>query len=131
MKSESSERIREKIISLIESEFESDAAFERALGLPQKTVNNWRRARSASFMNMLPALCESFGVSISELHDMPLSREGAELSDEELRLLTLYRRARIMPKELRAALCKNLESTIGIYLTAYKELEGKRGRGAK
>lgn len=131
MKNDGSEKIREKIISLIESEYESDAAFERALGLPQKTVNNWRRARSASFMKMLPALCESFGVGISELHDIPLSREGAELSDDELRLLTLYRRARLMPKGMREALCKNLESTISLYISACGELDGKKGRGAK
>ena len=38
MKNENTERIRERVISLIESEYESDAAFERALGLAE---NNW------------------------------------------------------------------------------------------
>ena len=56
MKNENTERIREKVLVLIESQFESDAAFERALSLPEKTVNNWRRGRSASFMKMLPKL---------------------------------------------------------------------------
>ena len=50
---ENKERIRERVLALIESEFESDAAFERAMGLGDKTVNNWRRARSSSFMKML------------------------------------------------------------------------------
>ena len=43
MSKENTEAIREKILSLVESEFESDAAFEREMGLSEKTVNNWRR----------------------------------------------------------------------------------------
>ena len=122
MKVENSERIREKILSLIESEFESDAAFERAMNLPQKTVNNWRRARSASFMKMLPALCDRFGISVSELMDIPLRSEGAELSDEEVRLLSLYRKSRTLPSSLRSALSENLEATISLYISAAREL---------
>ena len=61
MSSENAEKIRERILSLIDSEFESDAAFERALGLSEKTVNNWRRGRSASFMRILQKLSELFG----------------------------------------------------------------------
>ena len=33
MSADSTERIRARILALIESEFESDAAFERAMGL--------------------------------------------------------------------------------------------------
>ena len=62
MSNENAERIRERILSLIDSEFESDAAFERVLGLNEKTVNNWRRGRSASYMKMLPRLS---GLSVS------------------------------------------------------------------
>ena len=128
MKKENTEKIREKIISLIESEYESDAAFERASGLGQKTVNNWRRGRSASFMSMLPALCDGFGISLSELMDMPIKGDGRDLSEDEMRLLGLYRKARIMPAELRCALEENLESTIKLYISAYKEMEGKKNR---
>ena len=60
MKQDNTERIRARILELIESEFESDAAFERAMGLGDKTVNNWRRARSSSFMKILPRLAETF-----------------------------------------------------------------------
>ena len=126
MKKENTEKIREKIISLIESEYESDAAFERATGLGQKTVNNWRRGRSASFMGMLPALCEVFGISLSELMDMPVKGDGRDLSEDEIRLLGLYRKARILPGELRGALEENLENTIKLYLSAYKGMEGKK-----
>ena len=58
MKKANQSKTRERIISLIEAEFESDAAFERAMGLAEKTVNNWRRDRSASYMKMLPELAE-------------------------------------------------------------------------
>ncbi len=39
MKQDNTERIRARILALIEAEFESDAAFERAMGLGDKTVN--------------------------------------------------------------------------------------------
>ena len=121
MKNEQSEKIREKIIGLIESEFESDAAFERAMGLQTKTVNNWRRGRSASFMKILPALCDTFGTSPSELLDIPLSKDGGELSEDEVRLLNLYRRSKILPSGLRMALAENLENTIKLYIAACSE----------
>ena len=64
---ENNERIRERVLSLIDSEFESDASFEREMELPEKTVNNWRRGRSSSFMKLLPEMSELFGVNIGEL----------------------------------------------------------------
>ena len=118
MKNENSEKIREKIIGLIEYEFDTDAAFERAMGLPVKTVNNWRRGRSASFMKMLPALCDAFGTSPSELLNIPLTKDGGELSEDEVKLLSLYRRARTLPSGLRSALAENLEHTIKLYINA-------------
>ena len=126
MKKENTEEIRERVLSLIESEFESDASFERAMALPQKTVNNWRRGRSASFMKMLPALSERFGIRVSELLDMPLGKDSSELSDDELHLLNLYRKSRTMPQKMRSALRETLESTINLYITAAGEAKIKR-----
>lgn len=126
MKKENTEEIRERVLSLIESEFESDASFERAMALPQKTVNNWRRGRSASFMKMLPALSERFGIRVSELLDMPLGKDSSELSDDELHLLNLYRKSRTMPQKMRSALRETLESTINLYITAAGEAKTKR-----
>ena len=103
MKQDNTDRIRARILALIESEFESDAAFERAVGLSDKTVNNWRRARSSSFMKMLPKLSEEFRVNIGELMDMPLRHDTSELSDEELHLLKLYRKSRSLPENMRGA----------------------------
>ena len=114
------ERIRAQVLSLIDSEFESDAAFEREMELPEKTVNNWRRGRSASFMRILPELSELFGVNIGELLDIPLRDDSSELSDEELELLTLYRKSHSLPKKHRLALKETIESTINLYLASHE-----------
>lgn len=132
MKQDNTERIRSRILTLIEAEFESDAAFERAVGLADKTVNNWRRVRSSSFMKMLPKLAEEFKVSIGELMDMPLRRDTSELSEEELHLLKLYRRSRTMPESMRSALRDTLEATINLYLTSYNDVKtAAKRRGPK
>lgn len=120
-KREESERVRARVLSLIDSEFESDAAFERALGLGDKTVNNWRRGRSSSYMKMLPTLADRFGVSVSDLLDVPLRKDTSELSEDELRLLAVYRRSRTMPKDLRVALGRTLESVIELYVQTAEE----------
>ena len=132
MKADNTERIRARILALIESEFESDAAFERAMGLNDKTVNNWRRGRSASFMKMLPKLSEEFKVNIGELMDMPLRRDTSELSEEELHLLKLYRKSRSMPEPMRKALRETIETTINLYLDSYEEVNNAaKRRGPK
>ena len=123
MRSDNTERIRARILALIESEFESDAAFERAMGLGDKTVNNWRRARSASFMKMLPRLSDVFKVNIGELMDMPLRRDTSELSEDELHILKLYRKSRSMPEPLRKALKETIETTINLYIASHEEVK--------
>ncbi|MBQ9085140.1 MAG: hypothetical protein IJY24_05735 [Clostridia bacterium] len=128
MKNESTEKIRARILTLIESEFESDAAFERAVGIPNKTVNNWRRGRSASFMRMLPELSARFKVNVGELMDMPLGRDTSELSDDELHMLHLYRRSRSMPEKMRHALRETIETTINLYISTYTEIKQKTKR---
>ena len=122
------EKIRERVLSLIDSEFESDASFERELSLPDKTVNNWRRGRSSSFMKILPALSECFGINVGELLDIPLSGDAAELSDEEIRLLELYRKARLLPPKSRNALRETLETTINLYVSSQGD---QKIRGSK
>ena len=124
------ERIRARVLSLIEAEYESDAAFERAMGIPDKTVNNWRRGRSASFMKMLPELSERFRVNIGELMDMPLRRDTSELSVDELRLLHLYRKSRTLPEKMRHALGETLEKTITLYISSYNEIKANTRKKA-
>ena len=131
MNGENEEKIRERILSLIDSEFESDAAFERTVGLPEKTVNNWRRGRSASYMKMLPQLSEQFRVNVGELLDMPLRTDTSELSEDELHLLLLYRKSRTMPQKLRTALRETLENTINLYIRSASELKSKNKKHTK
>lgn len=134
MKHENREAVRARVLALIESEYESDAAFERALGLGDKTVNNWRRGRSASFMNMLPMLAESFRVSLSQIMNIPLSQENSDLSEGEIELLALYRKARALPETMRSALTETLETTIKLYINTYIEIkksEKKKPRARK
>ena len=118
---EQTEKIRERVLSLIDSEFESDAAFERDMELPEKTVNNWRRGRSSSFMRILPQLSELFGVNIGELLDIPIRDDSSELSDEEVELVSLYRKTHVLPKKQRLALKNTLEATINLYLSSHEE----------
>ena len=126
MTAENNEKIRQRILSLIDTEFESDAAFERALGLRDKTVNNWRRGRSASYMKMLPTLSERFSVNVGELLDIPLRKDTSELSEDELHLLHLYRRSRTMPPKMRAALRETMENLITLYIKSASELKAQK-----
>ena len=130
---EHDENIRVRVLSLIESEFESDAAFERAMGLADKTVNNWRRARSSSYMKMLPELSRAFGVNVGELLDIPITHSTSELSLEEVHLLHLYRKARVVPPKMRNALRETLENIINLYIESAQELKGdeKKKKTAK
>ena len=126
MKNENTERIRERVLELIESEFESDAAFERALGLPEKTVNNWRRGRSSSYMKMLPELAGLFGVSVRDLLQTEEGeRDGVRLTAEEQELLTLFRAADGLSERERAALTETIRNTIDLYLASRAAGKGK------
>lgn len=120
---EVAEKTRARILTFIDTEFESDASFERALGLPDKTVNNWRRGRSSSYMKLLPRLAEEFNLNIGELLDIPLRKDTSELSEDELKLLQTFRRSRTMPKELRAALRETLENVINLYVKSANEMK--------
>lgn len=125
------EAVREKVLALIASTYDSDAAFERAANIPDKTVNNWRRGRSASFMRMLPELSRLFGTGISELLSLPVGRDSSELSEDEMHLVHLYRKSRTIPKPLRAALRETLESTINLYTESAKALTQKPAKPQK
>lgn len=130
---ENTEKIRERILSFIDAEYGSDAAFERDLSLGKKTVNNWRRGRSSSFMSMLPVIAEKFSVSVEDLMDMPPRAEGSNLSEDEIALLTLYRKSRTMPKKMRSAMKETIEHTIKMYMTAASEakIRASKSYGAK
>ena len=125
------EAARERILSLIDAEFESDAAFERELGIPDKTVNNWRRGRSASFMGMLPELAATLGATILDLLDIPLGEGAVELSSDERAMLSHYRRARVLSKGQREALDKTLKAVIDMYIESLPEKPRAASRAKK
>ena len=128
MRNDNTAVIRDKILALIEAEYESDAAFERAFMIPEKTVNNWRRGRSSSFMRMLPELSEKFKMNVGEIMDMPVKGDSSELSDGELALIQLYRKTRTMPEKMRSSLYTTLETTINMYIQAHHEMKRNERR---
>ena len=119
---------KERVLALIENEYESDAAFEREMGLPPKTVNNWRRGRSSSFMRMLPRFAEDFDISLGELLDVPIHKDASDLSDDEMEILTLYRKTAFLAPKQRIALAKTLRSLINLYLESSHD-KSKRSKG--
>ena len=54
----------------------------------------------------------------------------SELSDEELHLLHLYRRARTMPTKMREALRETIEATINLYMITANEQKAAKKRAA-
>ncbi len=127
MSKENIQKTGEIIFSLIDMHFGNDAAFERTANLPPKTVNNWRRGRSSSFMKLLPELAALFSVSVQDL----LGAEGEDyeptfLSPDEKQLLALYRSADALSDVERAALQETLRNTVDLYLNSRPEGKGRR-----
>jgi transcriptional regulator with XRE-family HTH domain len=120
MKSEIVEKLRVRVLSLVEQEYTSDADFERELGLKDKTVSNWRRGLSASFVKLAPEVAEAFGLTLSELMDIAPSRDAYDLSDDEVHLLTLFRKTSALQKEQRKALLDSIESLTILYLKSHE-----------
>lgn len=125
MGQESVARTGQILFSLIELKFSSDAAFERAANLPPKTVNNWKRGRSSSFMKMLPELAALFGVSVRDLLGADGGESAPALTAEEQEFLALFRAASGLSEKERAALTETVKSTIDLYLAARRE-DGRR-----
>ena len=82
-------------------------------------------------MKMLPLLSERFRVQVGALMDMPLRGEAAELSEEELHLLHLYRRSRTLPAQMRKALAETVEATIRLYIQSAETLAQEKKRSTK
>lgn len=126
MKDIHAEEVGARIFALITTDYGSDVAFERAVGLPDKTVNNWRRGRSASYMKMLPMLAEAFSVTVGDLLRLPIDPDGTDLSEEERHLVSLYRETRFLPAASRAALAETISSVIRLYLSGLPDEPTKK-----
>lgn len=57
----------EKIQWLIAEKYGTDKGFEDALGIPNRTVNDWKRGKSKSYMKLIPKIATVFGVSTDYL----------------------------------------------------------------
>ena len=77
-------------------------------------------------MKMIPELSELFHVSAGELLNMPVGQDSSELSDEEMRLVHLYRKTRSLPKESRRAVVYTIESVIEMYLSSAPKKPGRK-----
>ena len=79
----------ERILEQIKTHFNSDVAFEEAAGLKRKTVDNWKRGLSQSYLKMIPELCEIFDVDSDYLHGTekkPTPPDGGQPASSELQL---------------------------------------------
>jgi transcriptional regulator with XRE-family HTH domain len=104
-------QVGERITNLISLRFDTDVAFEKACGLPSKTVSNWRRGRSASYMKILPQISHLLGVDVKELLSGNVT-EAVVMTKEEATLLDAFRRTREMSHGERAALLQTLLTMI-------------------
>ena len=108
--------ILEKILSLLSDEQCPDTELERALGLSAKTVSNWRRGISHSYMRRLPEIAAFFGVAQSALDGSKGESDMAALSADETALLSRYREAcRAVPAR-RRALFEALDRVLVLFL---------------
>lgn len=55
------------ILNLINKNYPSEAAFEYKFGLKPKTVYDWKRGKSKSYLKILPKLSKEFNVSTDYL----------------------------------------------------------------
>lgn len=63
--------VLDKILELIRGRQMTDKEFEQELGLPPKTVSDWRRGRSKSYLKHIGKIAKFFGVSADSLFGLP------------------------------------------------------------
>lgn len=107
---------REELLRLIAERFGSDAAFERAAGLAPRTVSNWRRGRSASYLKLLPQLGELLGTRPSDLFIL-----GEEGDAGEAALVRAWRETAHLPPQRRKRIADAVSALIRLYAEEGKE----------
>jgi len=106
-----------KILSLLSEQQSPDTELERALGLSAKTVSNWRRGISHSYLRRLPEIAAFLGVSPSVLEGTDGDGETAPtLTADELALLSRYREACRSSPARRRALFEALDRVLVLFL---------------
>ena len=90
------------------------ASFERELGLPPKTVSNWRRGVSHSYLALLPQIARLLGTTTDALLGEAEKAEE-EWQKEVQRLYRIFAKAKQLPPHRRQALYRTLEDVMSLY----------------
>ncbi|MBP5209972.1 MAG: hypothetical protein J6125_03825 [Clostridia bacterium] len=93
--------VLERILTLMRAGAHTDAGMERALSLAPRTVSNWRRGVSHSYMDRLPDVAAYLRVPQNVLTG---DAATADLAAEEATLLAVYREAAALSPARRKAL---------------------------
>lgn len=89
-------------------------AFEKALGLPPKTVSNWRRGASHTYLAMLPQISRLLSTSTDWLLGNAEKAEEEWAREAEC-LHALFVKAKKLPPHRREALYHTLEDVMKLY----------------
>lgn len=80
----------DRVMLLIKRNYPSDKAFEDALGIKNKTVYEWKRKRSESYLKMIPEISKLFNVTADYLlgrsrdpRPFDEKKEASSISDED------------------------------------------------
>jgi len=79
--------IKERVLTLIENRFGSDAEFERTANLKEKTVYDWKRGKSESYLKIIPNLCKLFNVTSDYLYFGTTQAGDITLTDFQIAVL--------------------------------------------
>lgn len=109
-----------RILALLAEERCPDTELERTLGLSAKTVSNWRRGISHSYMRRLPEIAAFFGVARSVLDGSGGEGDMAALSADEMALLSRYREACHASPARRRALFEAIDRLLALFLEENK-----------
>ena len=99
----------EKILELKTQLGLRDAAFERLINVPGRTVDAWKRGLSHSYLKNLAAIAGALGVTTDYLL-------GAEEEEMPADFHLLARKAGQVPEKDRARVLKLLNATIDTFL---------------
>lgn len=109
------EEICRRICDAIKDRGFTYRAFEELMGWHEKTISNWRRGLSHSYMHYLPEIAQALGTTPMKLLEGILPHDHSLESEEEA-LLLLYRKSYGLPTHRRRALFETIESIIRLYL---------------
>lgn len=116
----------DKILALIGTKYPSDAAFESKHGLKPKTVYEWKRKRSKSYMDIVVQIATDFNVTTDYLLGVEVGnrQENAPERDDKLRLIA--RRITEIPEKDREKVLAIFEATLDTFLKKDNDEKNKR-----